>query len=163
MPFQVYREAPVAPLSLLPSGYTRWRLWCLTTNDPPPTNYATIAEINFRTTPGADSLMNGIATSNVAFSGAYQAPKAFDGLDSTAWITPAQSGGVAGSWCEMEFSTPREVNELRLQAFNSPAGAAQMVRTWRVEYFDGLAWQTRYTLAAPATAWAPSETRIFTL
>lgn len=161
MPFQKYREAPVAPLSLVPTGYRRWRLWCLTTNDPAPTNYGCIAEINFRTVPGSDSLMDGVATSNVAFSGVYQAPKAFDGLDSTAWITPAQSGGIAGSWCEMNFAAPRDVNELRLQAFNTGAGAGQMISTFRIEYYDGAAWQTRYTQPTPQT-WTASQTRVYT-
>lgn len=162
MPFQKYRDASVAPLSLVPTGYRRWRLWCLTTNDPPATNYATIAEINFRDVLGADGLMNGVASANVAFSGAYQPGQAFDGLTSTAWITPAQAGGVAGSWIEMNFPTVRDIKELRLQAFNTTAGANQMIRTFRIEYFDGLAWQIRYTQTTPMTAWALNENRVVT-
>lgn len=153
---QVYTEASFAPLDLLVSGSTAWRLVSLGSNS----NYTSIAGINFRETPGVDSVMDGVAFSNSEYSSDYSAAKAYDGNLATAWITVINH--ISGSYNSMTWGAPRDVKQVALTAGNSGAFTAQMVKDFSIEYWDGAAWIVAKQFFNQ-TGWGVSETRLFNL
>lgn len=61
----------------------------------------------------------------------------------------------------MFTATPRNVAQVKLQAFNSAAGAAQMPSAFRPEWSDnGTEWITALTVTGQ-TAWTASQIRTF--
>ena len=160
MSFVTYRDAPVAPASMLVPTYKYWRIVYTAINDPQGL-YVINAECNMREALGIDGPMAAAGTPSASsfFQTGYEANKALDGVTGTAWICGA--GAWNGAWWKMTFTAPRTVRQLKLQSFNSAAGAGQMPKAFRLEASnDNVSWITKLTVAS-ATAWGVNEIRVW--
>jgi len=66
------------------------------------------------------------------------ADKAFDGNSSTNWQA-ASGSSYNGQWAEVDFGTNTTFNRVVLSEYGSRTGG------FRIEYWNGLSWQTAYT------------------
>lgn len=140
------------------AGFIHWRILVDDKNDPSFGQFVNLGEVNFRTTVGVDSVMNGVLSASTTYDTGYEADKAVDGVNNTYWACAANQW--SGAWWRMSTTTPRDVKELTLKApGNSSAIANQMPQSFRLQASeDGVVWVTKMTVVGE-TGWAQNEVR----
>ncbi|MNK33284.1 F5/8 type C domain protein [compost metagenome] len=153
----------------IPAAVRYWRILNTETNDTGPggqNSYITISEINFRPIIGTPATMSGTGTptasSTYTTAAGWEAPKAIDGVNTTAWI--CQAGLYANSWWRFVYTNPIEIKQLALTSYPTAAGAVQMVKSGFLQKsFDGNTWYNVLSFTNQ-TAWASAgETRLFSV
>lgn len=139
-----------------PPTSTQWRL-NLTAKQSAGAWYGP-AEVQFRGVAGGPDLATGgtaDASAFYAFEGGFPPSNAFDDNTSTRWLT-----GNTGPnhWLRYTKATAYSVVEVVLTAASS---GGDMPTAFDVQFWDGSAWVTYYSVTTPAT-WVSGETRVFT-
>jgi hypothetical protein len=135
-------------------GYSRkWRLYIKATN---PVFWATLAELQMRSTPGGANECSGGTASASGTGGGNGPANAFDGNTATRW----QSGsGTMPQWIEYDFATEKKIEEVVLRASSTEETDAPT--NAEVQYWDGSAWVKHFEFFTNSD-WAAGESRTFT-
>ncbi len=148
--------------SSAPTGKARWRFFL---------NAAVVSgtafglnEIAFRSIPGGGSeSIQGASTGvgrAVAWTAAYEAPKAFDGITAvdSSW---AKENYVQGIFAWFDFLVDKDIVEVALTARVSPyQNQSPTGFIIQSSINDGLSWQDEY--ATSGLSWTANETKVFT-
>ena len=133
-----------------------WRLNITAVNDV----FTSIAELEFRATPGgADQANGGTATASSWFDGVASPPsKAFDnnaGVGSS-WLTLLAD--TPPQWISYHFLTPVSVQQISITVYTG----SWAPKSWDIQYSaDGVSWTTAWSVA-DQTGWTNNSTRVFT-
>lgn len=115
------------------------------------------ADLQWRTSPGgADQSSGGTPFSSRAVDFSHQADKLYDTNGTTYWGTT--TGTVTGT-PGYKFSSAKTIQEITITARTGSQTATP--KTFTVQYWDGSAWQTKWTVAS-SSGWSSGETRTFT-
>lgn len=135
--------------------------WRLNISAAQSGGYVSIAEIEFRATPGgADQATGGTPSASSSYNPAYTAAAAFDGNPGSEWA----SGNGFPHWIRYEFASAVEVQQVAVQATDAAYGGPnERPLDFAIEYSDdGSAWTVARTVTGQ-TGWTDSEIRLFSV
>ena len=132
---------------------TRWRVFIAGVVFPgfPPR----IARIEMMTTPGGADQVAGATVSASSSSGSHPATDAQDTNVATYWECTTTSG-----WYEALFGAGKTIKELAITYAAGQANSDNAPIDFRLEYFDGTAWQLASSWRNE-TAWTAGERRVY--
>jgi F5/8 type C domain/NedA-like, galactose-binding domain len=129
-----------------------WRVNC-TANDGHAFVWA-VSSLQMRTTvSGADQCSGGVAGASTYFDYTFLPTKAFDSDATTSWASSVPTG-----WVSYQFASAKQIVEVSITA--RTAAPSQAPKDFTVQYWDGAAWQTQWTVTG-SSAWSAGETRVF--
>jgi hypothetical protein len=119
-----------------------------------------LSELQMFTTPGGSNQCSGGAAwcSNSPES-AGPAAEAFDGVIADSQLGSYWAGGSTKEWIGYKFASAKDIVSIKVSA--RVTNQNQSPKDFVVEYWDGSAYQTAYTVTA-SSGWASGETRTFT-
>lgn len=137
----------------LDTGYTRWRINCVTGAAGGNDMYFVFVEMR-ESAGGASHCFGGTASASSQYSGAYQASNAFQ--TSNAWV-PSNLNGT-GEWLEYQFWRKEQIAQFTIKCNGANSGPQQV----KLQYYDGSTWVDAYT-SASGLSWSAAETKTFTV
>lgn len=149
---------PVGPIGDLTFA-RHWRVYISTSNDP----YNSLSNVEFRTevhVPLNASSLPGTPFSTAIYQAGYDAAKAFDGLDSTTWI----SNATTPCWVGYSFDEPIGVRQVAIRNDGRSSGANynQAPRDFQIQYsLDGTAWYQAWAVTNITWGGATPTTKVF--
>jgi hypothetical protein len=137
----------------MPSS-TKWRLYITATNS----SYANLGTLAMYDATGTDLCTGGTATASSVYGG-QTANLAFDGNTATYWES---GGGLTGTpaWLQYEFASAVSPTHYSIQ---SGAYGNEDPITFKLQYYDGSAWQDADTQTGTAGWSATTEVRTYPL
>lgn len=143
-----------------PVSASRWRILITETRTTSETLFASIAEIEMRSTQGGSD-QTGSGTAYASSQTVNTAAMAFDNNPATRWASGASE--VPPQWIAYNFGASTTVAEIAIRAPDSTATAARAPRSFEVQCSDnGADWTTvaRYTNEPP---WGIGEVRTYSV
>lgn len=122
---------------------TQWRIYVTASQG---STRASFTEIEMRdTVGGADLCTGGTASASSQASGSFIPSYAFDNTITTRWgssISPPH-------WIQYTFAAAVQIRQLVLSVM--AAGESEGPLTWKLQYFEGGAWQDAYVITSEPT------------
>ena len=118
-----------------------------------------LLEVQMRGTAGGANQCTGGSASASSSDGSYPPANAFDGLYPAGgyWRTAGNTNGD-GAWLQYTFAAPVTVAEIMICQNWVNCGP----RVFDVQYWDGAAWQTHWTVTTGPWNGAAQEARVMT-